>query len=80
ILNSNGVKTKRMEELNEDGDLVENDIEEIKQLGVNIIISDLIENMNTQRELWNKVYHLRHDPNKIVKIILEYGKNNVRTL
>lgn len=67
------------ENVKNNGNIVDNDIEEIKNLGVNIIVSDLVENADPNRRLWNKVDHLRHDPNKLVKIILEYGKTNVRS-
>jgi len=76
ILNS--IDDERIKECKINGELVENDVEEIKNLGVNIVMSDLVEDLESDKCLWNKVYHLRHDSNKLVKIILEYGRSNVR--
>lgn len=80
IINANETNPELKRRFGKKGNLVENDIEKIKEFGVNVIMSDLVENITQKRILWEKEDHLRHDSNKLAKIILEYGKNNVRTI
>ena len=51
--------------------IVENDPLNIKKLGVIPIEADLIEDITEQKVLWEKLYLLRHDSNKVAEIIVD---------
>jgi len=50
--------------------LVENDIDEVEKLGVKIINEDFLDNVNDKKLLWEKKYLLRHNPDKIAKVLV----------
>lgn len=54
----------------ENAHLIENDIGEIENLGVSIIIEDLIDDVNEKKLLWEKKNLLRHNPDKIAEVLM----------
>lgn len=56
--------------------LIENDFEQIEKLGVKIIGEDLIEKTSEKQILWEKKDLLRHDPNKIAKVLIRLINGN----
>lgn len=72
VLN-NGVPSKELLELyaKEHALMVENDVDEIKKLKVMPVLANLIEKTDEKRILWEKRDLLRHDSEKLAKIIME---------
>jgi len=68
ILNSKTPGAELMESYNrENAYLVENDIDQVENLGVSVISEDLLDNVTEKKLLWEKKDLLRHDPNKIAE-------------
>jgi uncharacterized cofD-like protein len=55
--------------------LVENDIENIKKLCITPIEEDLLEKITEKKILWEKLYLLRHDSDKIAELIVNLVSN-----
>jgi len=51
--------------------LVENDFEEIERLGIKIIAEDVLDDSANKKLLWEKKDLLRHDPEKIAKVLMK---------
>jgi len=70
ILNNKAPSYETLKKYEEEGaSLVENDSEEIKKLGINVIEEDLLEKDTEKRVLFQKKYLLRHDSDKIASLI-----------
>ena len=54
----------------ENAHLIENDIDEIENLGVSVIAEDLIDDVKEKKLLWEKKNLLRHDPDKISQVLV----------
>ena len=54
----------------ENADLVDNDEKEIENLGVKIIKENILEDVKEKKILWEKKNLLRHDSDKIAKILI----------
>lgn len=50
--------------------LVENDVDEIKNLGIKVTADSLLDDISEKKLLWEKRYLLRHDPEKIAKVLI----------
>lgn len=50
--------------------LVKNDIDEVRKLGVQPVLEDLVEDIHEKKLLWEKVSLLRHDSNKVAETIM----------
>lgn len=72
VLN-NGIPSKELLDLyaKEQAFMVENDIAEIKKLKVTPVLANLIEKTSEKRILWEKNDLLRHDSERLAKIIME---------
>lgn len=76
ILNSQKPSKELIEQYKEErADIVENDIQEIKSLGVGVIEEDLLESIKEKKMLWEKQYLLRHDSNKIAELLVSIVSN-----
>ena len=54
----------------ENAHLIENDIDEIENLGVSVIAEDLLDDVKEKKLLWEKKNLLRHDPDKIAEVLV----------
>ena len=50
--------------------LIENDIEEIENLGIKVIVENLLDDVKEKKLLWEKKNLLRHDPYKIAEVLI----------
>ena len=50
--------------------LVENDIDEIENLGIKVTAESLLDDISEKKLLWEKRDLLRHDPEKIAKVLI----------
>jgi len=55
---------------NENAYLVENDIEEVKKLGINVIEGNFLDDVGEKKLLWEKKDLLRHNPDKIAEVLV----------
>ena len=71
ILNSKQPDKKLIEEYEkENAHVIENDPEEIENLGSKVIQEDLLEDTTEKKILWDKKYLLRHNSDKTAKILI----------
>lgn len=76
IVNNEKPSEQLIEQYEKDNSfVVEADSDELRKLGVTPIEANLIENINEKKILWEKLYLLRHDSNKIAEIIMSLIKN-----
>jgi uncharacterized cofD-like protein/HAD superfamily hydrolase (TIGR01549 family) len=54
----------------ENAHLIENDIEEIEKIGIRVILGDLLDDVKEKKLLWEKKNLLRHDPDKIARVLV----------
>lgn len=59
---------KAMEEVH--SDVVECDKSRLREMGVDLVQADVIEELEDVPELWNKTHLLRHDSNKLAKQVI----------
>ena len=70
ILNNKKPSMKLLKEYKkENAFLVENDFKELKKLGIKIIVEDVLDESAEKKTLWEKKDLLRHDPDKIAKLL-----------
>lgn len=76
ILNSKKPNLDLIEEYEkEHSQLVENDMEELNKLDIKIIQGELLEDAPEKQILWHKKDLLRHDSNKLAKLIINIATN-----
>jgi uncharacterized cofD-like protein len=54
--------------------VVENDFESLEKLGVKVIAEDVLDEGAEKKPLWEKLDLLRHDPDKIARVLVGLGK------
>ena len=71
VLNSGKPSNELLESYRrENAFLVENDIEVIKEMGVKVIVDDLLDDVDEKKLLWEKKDLLRHNPSKIGELLV----------
>ena len=71
ILNNKSPNKELIDSYNsENAHLIENDIDEIENLGVSVIAEDLLDDVKEKKLLWEKKNLLRHDPDKIAEVLV----------
>jgi uncharacterized cofD-like protein len=75
IINNEIPPNKVLKQYEDDNSfMVENDLDEIRRLGIKPIVADLVEDLVERKVLWSKVSLLRHDSNKIAETIMHLIK------
>jgi len=59
----------------ENADIVENDISDLENMGIKVIASEILDETADKKLLWEKKDLLRHDPDKISKILMGLVEN-----
>ena len=54
----------------ENAEIVENDLEELDNMGVKILSGDFLDEFSEKKLLWEKKDLLRHDPDKIARVLV----------
>ena len=56
---------------NEHASVVDNDLDEIEKLGVKVMAEDVLDESIDKKLLWEKKNLLRHDPDKIARVLMD---------
>ena len=71
VLNSKMPKEELIESYKaENAHLIENDIDEIENLGISVLIEDVLDDVKEKKILWDMKNLLRHDPDKISELLV----------
>jgi len=54
----------------ENAHLIENDVDEIENLGISVLIEDVLDDVKEKKILWDMKNLLRHDPDKISELLV----------